>query len=200
MFTGIIKSQGRINSIVSYETDTRVSIQITSPRLIDLSIGDSIAVNGVCVTVIDLPESHALIADISQETLSCTTFSQLTVDSIVNLEPAMQLSDRLDGHLVTGHVDGVGSLVKLHQIGRSCRMEISPPVSLMKYIAKKASIAVDGVSLTVNECLADSLEVNIIPHTLETTILSDYKVGIQVNLEVDLIARYLENLYKKGNS
>ncbi|MGH8402173.1 MAG: riboflavin synthase, partial [Gammaproteobacteria bacterium] len=173
--------------------DVRVRIETGALDLNTVSIGDSIAVNGCCLTVIEkLPDGFA--ADASAETLSLATLGGSKPGDPVNLETALTLSAPLGGHLVTGHVDGVGTVCRRKTDARSVRFDIETPVELVRYIARKGSICVDGVSLTVNAVANNIFDVNIIPHTLEQTIMGGYRKGTQVNLEVDLIARYLERL------
>ncbi len=193
MFTGIIETTGKILSIEKKDKDSRFIFDTGVMTLEDMNIGDSIAVNGTCLSIIEKSE-HSFIADLSAETLALTTFSNLKEDSPVNLEKAMRLSDRINGHLVSGHVDGIGKIIDRQDEGRSIRFEIESPDALKKYISKKGSVTVDGVSLTVNDVNENVFSVNIIPHTLSETIFSGYKVNIEVNLEVDQIARYLEKL------
>ncbi len=190
MFTGIIEAVGEIKKIIPLENGIR--IEITSGRLdlSDLRIGDSIATNGVCLTITTLM-GGTVSMEVSRETLSCTQ-SLGTRGGRVNLEKAMKLSDRINGHLVSGHVDGVGKIIKLEQVGESYILAIRPPVSLMRYIAKKGSITVNGVSLTVNLITEDEFRVNLIPHTLAVTTFKELKENMEVNLEVDMLARYLE--------
>jgi riboflavin synthase len=196
MFTGIIKSIGKVIAIDSLGGDSRLHMDTGVLAMESLTLGDSIAVNGVCLTVIDLgPKTFA--ADISQETLGLTTLGQLTVGSRINLEPSLSLASPLGGHLVSGHVDGVGELKSLEPDARSTRMGFAVPQALHCYIARKGSITLDGTSLTVNEVLAEKIYVNIVPHTLEQTIMGSYEMGTRVNVEVDLIARYLERLIEK---
>ena len=193
MFSGIIESTGRIAAIEDHEGDKRVSINSETLDLDDVKTGDSIAVNGICLTVTDC-SGKQFIVDISAETLSCTTFNECKVGSKVNLEKALQLSDRLHGHMVTGHVDGVGTIKDRKPDARSEKIDINCPPGLLRYISKKGSVCIDGVSLTVNKISATGFSVNIIPHTLEQTIISKYSKGTRVNIEVDIIARYLESL------
>ena len=162
-------------------------------NLEDMKIGDSIAVNGTCLSIIEKTE-HSFVADLSGETLNLTTFSNLKEGDLVNLEKAMMLSDRINGHMVSGHVDGIGKIVSQQDEGRSVKFEISFPASLKKYVSKKGSVTVDGVSLTVNDVNENVFSVNIIPHTLSETIFSEYTADTEVNVEVDQIARYLEKL------
>lgn len=196
MFTGIIQSIGTLSSIEDHDDDKRLTIDVGSMDTGDIHIGDSICVNGACLTVVGLAGKR-FIADISTETLSCTSLGSLKSDSKVNLEKALQLGDRLHGHMVTGHVDGIGKILTRKEDARSIRFHIELPVELHRYVSKKGSICVDGVSLTVNEKDSKGFIVNIIPHTLDQTIFSEYIPGNLVNIEVDLIARYLETLIPK---
>lgn len=192
MFTGIIEAVGEIKHITALEAGICLKI---SPGLLDLSdvrIGDSIAVNGVCLTVTTLTNGIFSV-DVSRETLNCTEGLDKEYGR-VNLERAMRLSDRIGGHLVSGHVDGIGEVVKFKPIGESNLLVIKVPASLLKYIVKKGSITVDGVSLTVNGTMGDEFEVNLIRHTLAVTTLNVLKAGAKVNLEVDMLARYVEQL------
>ncbi len=193
MFTGIIESKGRIASIVPTGGDMRLRVETGKLDLADVALGDSIAVNGVCLTAVELP-GDGFWADVSAETLAQTTFNSLNVGTSVNLEKALTPTTRLGGHLVSGHVDGVGEIVSRSIEGRSEQFKIKAPDGLAKYIAKKGSICVEGISLTVNEVEAAVFSLNIVPHTLEETTLQQLKAGSKVNLEVDLIARYLERL------
>ena len=193
MFTGIIEAIGNIDAIEDRGADQRLVINTGKLDLADVSLGDSISVNGVCLTVIEL-QQHGFATDVSTETLSCTTLGNLKTASPVNLEKAMQLSDRLGGHIVSGHVDGVGKIISMKEDARSVRYVVEVPDSLARYICKKGSICIDGVSLTVNGVDTNQFDVNIIPHTLQETIFSEYQVDSPVNLEVDVIARYLERL------
>ncbi len=197
MFTGIIQAVGRIASRESSGSDARLVIDARTLDLADVAIGDSIAVAGVCLTAVALDASH-FSADISAETLACTTLGALTAGAVVNLEKSLRLADRLGGHLVSGHVDGVGRIVSVHDEGASQRWTFSAPEALLRYIAVKGSICLDGISLTVNEVAGDTFGVNLIPHTLEVTTFGDRKIGDAVNLEVDLVARYVEKLYATG--
>ncbi len=193
MFTGIVQSTGIVTAVEERGGDARLTVDAGSIDLSGCGLGDSIAVNGVCLTAIDLG-SGGFSADVSTETLSVTTIGTFETGSVVNLEPALTLSQPLGGHLVSGHVDGIGKLQSLHSDARSTRMEFSIPDGLARYIAAKGSICIDGISLTVNEVFDDRFCVNIVPHTLEQTIMKHYIDGIRVNLEVDLIVRYLERL------
>ena len=193
MFTGIIEAVGSIVSIEKIDSDKRFVFNTKSLDLSDVKPGDSISVNGVCLSVVALQE-NGFSADVSVETLSCTTFNEFETGGKVNLEKALQLSSRLSGHMVSGHVDGKGIILKKTADARSERFEIRFPTELGKYICKKGSICVDGVSLTINEVNETSFSVNIIPHTNKETIFPDYVEGKQVNLEVDIVARYMESL------
>jgi riboflavin synthase len=193
MFTGIVQSVGRIRGLGPRGGDVRVELDAGGLDLRGVRAGDSIAVNGVCLTVVTLTPG-GFAADVSRETLGVTTLGRLGTGSRVNLERALTLSTPLGGHLVGGHVDGVGRVEELRDDGRSRRLGIQAPPELARYIAPKGSICVDGASLTVNRIEGSRFEVNLVPHTLAETILSDYRVGLEVNLEVDLIARYLERL------
>lgn len=193
MFSGIIEATGTISSITSMESDSRFVFDTGKLDLSDMQIGDSIAVNGACLTIIEKTE-QSFSADLSGETLALTGFSDLQEGARINLEKAMQLSDRINGHLVSGHVDGLGVIQSMRDEGRSWRVDIEVPADLSKYIARKGSVTVDGVSLTVNQVEGNIFSVNIIPHTWNETIFSQYQTGTRVNIEVDLIARYLEQM------
>lgn len=193
MFTGIVEALGRIETIEAVGGDTRLTIVTDGPYLDGLHVGDSIAVNGVCLTAVALP-ARGFVADVSVETLDATTARAWRAGMPVNLERALTPATALGGHLMSGHVDGVGRLVDLHEDARSRRLGFEAPLALARYIARKGSIAVDGVSLTVNAVAQTRFEVNIIPQTWTQTTLGGLKAGDAVNLEVDLIARYLERL------
>jgi riboflavin synthase len=196
MFSGIIADVGTIAEAKEREGGLRLTVQTDALDLSDVQIGDSIAVNGVCLTAVSL-DGKNFVADVSKETINCTVGLERQ-GSRVNLEKALKLSDRLGGHLVSGHVDGVGSVVTFEDIGESLRLVLRAPHALAKYIAKKGSVAVNGVSLTVNRVEGDELEVNLIPHTLKMTTLYELKQGSKVNLEIDLIARYVERMMSAG--
>ena len=193
MFTGIIQAVGRIAGMEPRGGDLRVRVRTGKLDLGDVQAGDSIAVNGVCLTAVELP-GDGFVADVSRETLSLTTLGALQQGSPVNLEKALTLSARLGGHLVAGHVDGIGEVFERHDDARSVRFTLEAPAALARYIAHKGSICVDGTSLTVNAVNGARFELNIVPHTLQETIMDTYRTGTRVNLEVDLIARYLERL------
>ncbi len=198
MFTGIIEAIGKIELIEDIGSDKRFIITSGSLNLSDVQPGDSISVNGVCLTVVDL-QGKGFSTDVSVETLSCTTFNELVAGDQVNLEKALQLSSRLSGHMVSGHVDGKGTIQKKLTDARSERFEINFPAELGKYICKKGSICIDGVSLTINDVDESTFSVNIIPHTNVETIFSEYIEGKSVNLEVDIVARYMESLMTDKN-
>lgn len=193
MFTGIIQAVGKIKGIEQQQGDVRLTVDTADLDLSDAQLGDSIAVNGVCLTAIELMPQQ-FVADVSNETLSATTMGDVTVGSPVNLECALQAQTRLGGHLVSGHVDGVGRVIERKADARSIRFTFSLPKDLARYVAQKGSICIDGISLTVNKVDDSSFSVNIVPHTLEMTTLGYREVGDAVNLEVDVIARYLERL------
>ena len=193
MFTGIIQSVGRLQRLEPRGGDVRLTIETGTLSLVDARLGDSIAVNGVCLTAVELT-GQSFAADVSRETLTLTTLGALKSGARVNLEKALTLSTPLGGHLVSGHVDGVGTLLERHEDARSVRLRIQAPDELARYIAHKGSICVDGTSLTVNRVDGAVFELNIVPHTIQETIIGDYRPGTRVNLEVDLIARYLERL------
>ena len=193
MFTGIIQAIGEVAALEQRGGDVRLRIRSGKLDLGDVSLGDSIAVNGVCLTAVELP-GDGFVADVSRETLSLTSLGQLQTGSPVNLEKALTLATRLGGHLVSGHVDGLGTVLERHDDARSVRFTIEAPAELARYIAHKGSITVDGTSLTVNAVDGRKFELNIVPHTLQETIMDGYVAGRQVNLEVDLVARYLERL------
>ena len=196
MFTGIIQAIGKINEIESNDSDNRFVFNAGEMKLDDVKIGDSISVNGVCLSVIEKTE-NSFSVDISEETLSLTTFSSMKVNAKVNLEKAMTLSSRINGHMISGHIDGVGHIVNRESRGNSIFLLVEFPIKLERLISKKGSVSVDGVSLTVNEVEENNFSINIIPHTLSKTILSEYKIGTKVNIEIDLVARYLEKLVVK---
>lgn len=193
MFTGIIQAIGEVAALQPTGGDVRLRIKTGQLSLADVALGDSIAANGVCLTVIDLP-GDGYWADVSRETLDFTTLGDLKPGSRVNLEKALTPASRLGGHIVSGHVDGVGEVVSLVEDGRSIRFVLRAPDALAKYIAHKGSITVDGTSLTVNAVSGAEFDLNIIPQTMAETVFGGYQAGSRVNLEVDVIARYLERL------
>ncbi|MCF6257488.1 MAG: riboflavin synthase [Gammaproteobacteria bacterium] len=193
MFTGIIEAVGEIRNLTPCRGDLRVVVDCGDLEMGAVALGDSIAVNGVCLTVVEF-NANGFTADVSSETVACTTVAGFTVGTPVNLEMAMLPTTRLGGHLVSGHVDGVGEIKRRWRDARSERFCIQAPGALAKYIAAKGSICVDGISLTVNAVDGNEFELNIVPHTLTATTMGSYQVGEKVNLEVDIIARYLERL------
>jgi len=193
MFAGIIQAQGNIKEIRSSNKGAVFVLNSNSLDLSDVSIGDSIAVNGVCLTVTQL-DDNSFSTDISQETLNCTTFSHLKKGQNINLEKSLRIDQGIDGHLVSGHIDGVGKVASITIEGESTRMKIKVDDNLVKYIAKKSSICINGVSMTVNEIDVNVFSVNIIPHTFSVTTLDELKVNSQVNIEIDIIARHIEQL------
>ncbi len=193
MFTGIIKAIGTISAIERRGGDVRLSVKSKDMPFSKYEVGESIAVSGVCLTAVALHDD-SFETDVSVETLDVTALGRLGVGDSVNLEPSLSLGDRLGGHLVSGHVDCVGSISKREADARSIRLTIDMPVEFGRYAAKKGSITVDGVSLTINEVSGNGFEVNIIPHTAEATIMGGYVIGTRVNIEVDVLARYIERL------
>jgi riboflavin synthase len=193
MFTGIIQTVGKVKQLEARGGDVRIRIDTGALDIDTLGIGDSIAVNGCCLTIVG-KHQDGFDADASTETLDLTTLGTLKPGSPVNLETALTLATPLGGHLVSGHVDGIGMVRERHDDARSVRFSIELPADLARYVAKKGSICVDGVSLTVNAVTAALFEVNIIPHTLEHTVIGKYAAGTRVNIEVDLVARYLERM------
>ena len=191
MFTGIVQSVGAIASVTPSGEDVKLSLDTANLDMSDVKIGDSIAVNGVCLTVVKQGKAH-FEAHVSKETLSCTV--GLDSSRAVNLEKALRFSDRLGGHLISGHVDGVGQIVRFEAVGDCMLLSVRAPHAISCYIAVKGSIAIDGVSLTVNTIETDTFSVNLIPHTLQMTSLQSLGIGSRVNLEVDIIARYVERM------
>ena len=193
MFTGIIEALGEVTALQPKNGDLRLRIKTPDLDLTDVRLGDSIATNGVCLTVVDLP-GDGYWADVSRETLETTTIPAWKIGQAVNLEKALTPQTRLGGHIVSGHVDGIGEVVSRHADARSERFRLRAPKNLAKYIAHKGSITVDGTSLTVNKVDGAEFELNIVPHTLQHTIMENYQAGTSLNLEVDVLARYLERL------
>ncbi len=193
MFTGIIQSVGQVAALESRGGDVRITLDVGTLAMDDVKPGDSIAVNGVCLTAVALT-AKGFAADVSRESLGLTTLGSSGPGSRVNLEKALTLGTSLGGHLVSGHVDGLGRVMERRSDARSVRFTIEAPAELARYIAPKGSICVDGASLTVNQVDGCRLGLNIIPHTVQETIIGEYRAGSRVNLEVDLIARYLERL------
>jgi riboflavin synthase len=199
MFTGIIQCVGRVAQLEARGGDVRLHVDTAGLDLADVQPGDSIAVAGVCLTAIAL-DAHGFAADVSNETLALTTLGQLKAGDPVNLEKALRLADRLGGHLVSGHVDGVGKVVSITPDARSQRWVFEVPPALARYIAAKGSVCIDGTSLTVNEVAGTHVGVNLIPHTVAHTAFHARRVGDAVNIEVDLIARYVERLAGGGQA
>lgn len=195
MFTGIILAVGKITKIEQKSGDVRLAIDTGKLSLAEAHIGDSIAVNGICLTAVALSE-YGFVADVSNETLARTNLKQATIGTPVNLELALTPQTRMGGHIVSGHVDGLAVLVKKQQDGRSIRLTFKAPDDLAKYIAEKGSICINGISLTINQVEGAAFSVNVVPHTLRETTLGFLEVGGKVNLEVDLLARYMERLMK----
>ena len=193
MFTGIIQAKGSIREVSSSNDGARLKINSNELNLLDSKVGDSIAVDGVCLTATEVADNW-FRADISNETMSCTTFSKLTQGQNVNLEKSLRLNQGIDGHLVSGHVDGVGAVNSIDKDGESIRIKIEVQSDIVKYIAKKGSICVNGVSLTVNSVENNIFDVNIVPHTFSVTTLGELKLNSIVNLEIDQVARYVERL------
>ncbi len=196
MFTGIIEAIGRIKKIEPVSGDIRLHVDVGSLDMSDVQLGDSIAVNGVCLTAIKFNDDY-FAADVSNETIKLTSLNSLDVGSDVNLEKALLPTTRLGGHLVSGHVDGLGEVLSIKEESRSIQIIIRAPAELKHYIAMKGSVCVDGISLTVNKIDNTDFELNIVPHTQQKTVIKNYQSGTKVNLEVDLIARYLERLLLK---
>ena len=193
MFTGIIQAKGRVKDVTHSDKGALFVFESDSLDMSSVSIGDSIAVNGVCLTVIDFCDSN-FSADVSQETLDCSIFDKLQIGQNVNLEKSLRLNQGIDGHLVSGHVDGIGKIDSISAEGESTRINIEIDQSLEKYVAKKGSICINGVSLTVNSIENNIVGVNIVPHTCAVTTFGELEVGARVNIEIDIIARHLEKL------
>ena len=199
MFTGIVRAIGQVASLTPAGGDVRLDVRSAGLPWSRFEVGESIAVNGVCLTAVALRED-GFETDVSRETLSLTNLGDLGAGGRVNLEPSLALGERLGGHLVSGHVDGVGEVASVDTDARSIRLAIAVPQDLGRYVARKGSVCVDGVSLTINAVSAETVELNIIPHTAESTIISSYRAGTRVNIEVDLLARYLERLLGRDDS
>jgi len=193
MFTGIIQAIGSIQALQQKGGDVRLTLDTAALELNDSELGDSIAVNGVCLTAVEYT-ANGFVADVSRETLEKTSLGLLKQGSRVNLEKALTLNTALGGHIVSGHVDGLGTLISMRNDGRSIRYEFTVPQQLAHYIAEKGSVTIDGTSLTVNHVEGNQFGVNIVPHTRDNTIFQFYEINTQVNIEVDIIARYLERL------
>ena len=195
MFSGIIETVAKLSASDASRSPRRLCFEVQIDVRRWLSVGQSIAVDGVCLTVVEI-DSHHFCVEASNETLSCTALKELNIGDRVNLEPALAVSGRLDGHLVSGHVDGVGTLLEIKTEGQTQWFQIEVPEHLMKYIAPKGSVCVNGTSLVSHKVAGRSFHVNLIPHTLQVTSFADKQVGDRVNIEVDLIARYIEHLLK----
>ena len=193
MFTGIIQAIGSIQEVHSSDNGVVLKINSNTLDISDSKIGESIAVNGVCLTATQVSD-NSFTADVSNETINCTTLSDLLIGDSVNLEKSLRINQGIDGHLVSGHVDGIGKVQSINKDGDSSRIKILVEGDIIKYIAKKGSICINGVSLTVNSVEDNIFDVNIVPHTFSVTTLRDLSVGSNVNLEIDLIARYVERL------
>ena len=199
MFTGIIETVGEVVAKELREGDVKLTLKADESYLEAVMLGDSIACNGVCLTVVDRT-SNQFMLDVSVETLSLTTIGDWDVGSKVNLEQAMIASSRFGGHIVSGHIDRIGEIIDITEDARSWRMMVRVPKNIRQYIAKKGSISVDGVSLTINSVENNEFSVNIVPHTLSHTIIGDYKLNQKVNIEIDTIARYVERLVSLSHS
>lgn len=197
MFTGIVEATGTLAAIERKSASSVIRIQCPALDLSDVALGDSIATNGVCLTVTELGKDY-YCADVSAETIARTGFADYQTGQAVNLEKALLPTTRLGGHLVSGHVDGVGRITKKARVGFAIELWVDAPKALARYIAEKGSITVDGISLTVNAVAGAAFKLTLVPHTLNNTTLNDWQVGRSVNLEVDLIARYLERLLSAG--
>ena len=193
MFTGIIQAKGSIREVRSSKEGARLKINSNELNLLDSKVGDSIAVDGVCLTATEVADNWFSV-DVSNETMSCTTFSKLNQGQNVNLEKSLRLNQGIDGHLVSGHVDGVGTVNSIDKDGECIRIKIEVQSDIVKYIAKKGSICVNGVSLTVNSVENNIFDVNIVPHTFSVTTLGELKLNSNANLEIDQVARYVERL------
>jgi riboflavin synthase len=193
VFSGLVKGTGRVAARTEHGADQRLAIELDAVAIAPLAVGGSIAVSGVCLTAVTAT-AQSFSADVSAETLAVTTLGRLRLGARVNLEPPLKAGEPLDGHLVTGHVDGVGEVVSVTPAGRSKSVAIAVPAGLARYVAAKGSVAVDGVSLTVNAVRGAEFTVNVIPHTLDVTVIGEYRRGTAVNIEVDMLARYLERL------
>lgn len=195
MFTGIVEAVGTLSAITPKGEDVTVTVNVGTLDMADVKLGDSIATNGVCLTVIEHTDS-TYSADLSLETLNKTGFTQYKAGDHVNLEKAMLPTTRFGGHIVSGHVDGVGEIVERNSVGRSIEFWVEMPSELAKYVAEKGSITVDGISLTVNALRKNAFKLTIVPHTSSETTIDDFQVGRKVNLEVDVLARYMEQLLR----
>jgi riboflavin synthase len=199
MFTGIILTKGHVASVMERGGDLELGVDAAGLDVARLNLGDSVCVQGACLTV-TRKQGTCFFADVSRETLAKTTLGRLRAGSNVNLEPSLRAGDALGGHMVSGHVDALGALRRLEQDARSWRMEFELPANLMRFVAAKGSICINGVSLTVNKVEGLRFDVNIIPHTHEVTTLGELRVGDEVNIEIDVVARYLERLMTKSET
>jgi riboflavin synthase len=199
MFTGIIRTMGTVSRLEPRGGDLRLVIEAPGFDWRAYKVGDSLCINGVCLTAVIL-HKDGFETDVSRETMQVTALAGMSPGDKVNLEPALALGEPLGGHLVSGHIDCIGKVRALRKDARSLRLEIEIPGDFTRYAARKGSICVDGVSLTINAVSANTIELNIIPHTVESTIIGGYEVGTQVNIEVDLLARYIERLLSKGDN
>ncbi|EKO3487730.1 riboflavin synthase [Vibrio fluvialis] len=197
MFTGIVEAVGTLTAITPKGEDITISVDAGKLDMGDVKLGDSIATNGVCLTVVEF-NSHSYSADLSLETLKKSGFANYKVGDKVNLEKAMLPTTRFGGHIVSGHVDGVGEIVERNPVGRAIELWVAMPAELAKYVAEKGSITVDGISLTVNDLRKNAFKLTIVPHTTQETTIDHFQVGRKVNLEVDVLARYLERLLNGG--
>ncbi|ELE8120459.1 riboflavin synthase [Vibrio fluvialis] len=197
MFTGIVEAVGTLTAITPKGEDITISVDAGKLDMGDVKLGDSIATNGVCLTVVEF-NSHSYSADLSLETLKKSGFADYKVGDKVNLEKAMLPTTRFGGHIVSGHVDGVGEIVERNPVGRAIELWVAMPAELSKYVAEKGSITVDGISLTVNDLRKNAFKLTIVPHTTQKTTIDHFQVGRKVNLEVDVLARYLERLLNGG--
>lgn len=197
MFTGIVEAVGTLTAITPKGEDITISVNAGKLDMSDVKLGDSIATNGVCLTVVAF-DSHSYSADLSLETLKKSGFADYKVGDKVNLEKAMLPTTRFGGHIVSGHVDGVGEIVERNQVGRAIEFWVDMPAELSKYVAEKGSMTVDGISLTVNDLRKNAFKLTIVPHTTQETTIDHFQVGRKVNLEVDVLARYLERLLHGG--
>ncbi|MFB9133400.1 riboflavin synthase [Vibrio olivae] len=193
MFTGIIEAVGHLKAITAKGEDITITVDASHLDMSDVQLGDSIATNGVCLTVIDF-DDNSYSADLSLETMKKTGFTHYQVGDAVNLEKAMLPTTRFGGHIVSGHVDGVGEIIERHQVGRAIEFWVAVPEEISRYIAEKGSITVDGISLTVNDLRKNAFKLTIVPHTSAETTIDHFHVGRIVNLEVDVLARYMERL------
>jgi len=195
MFTGIINAIGKVTDIVDCDGDKIIFLDTCDLELNDVVLGDSICINGVCLTVTNMTETSIQV-DVSAETILCTNFDEYIPGTRVNLEKSLKATDRMHGHIVSGHVDTVGIIVSIRNDARSVQYDIDVPVKFRKYLCRKGSVCIDGVSLTINDIKEKCLSINIIPYTKSYTIFSDYIQGSKVNIEVDIVARYLETLHQ----